>query len=72
MTRPKPRKHEIAPKLATGECRVKDYGRLPEAVKEGLRDIAKGEGKSMSWVKERIIIKYFGLDKPEYVQRKKK
>ncbi len=56
----------IAPLLADGTSRVKDYGRLPEAVKEGLRAIAAAEGKSMSWVKEEIIIDWFDLPKPQY------
>ena len=61
----------IAPKLLNGDIRVKDYGRLPEEVKEGLRAIAKHEGQSMSWVKEQVIIDYFGLRKPKYVKEKK-
>lgn len=69
--RMKPTTLIIAPKLANGECRVKDYGRLPEEIKEGLRDIARDEGKSMSWVKEQVIIRYFRLDKPEYVKPRK-
>ena len=56
----------IAPLLANGQSRVKDYGRLPEEVKEGLRAIAQAEGKSMSWVKEEIIIDWFDLPKPQY------
>lgn len=60
----------IAPRLANGDSRVKDYGRLPEEVKEGLRAIAKSEGKSMSWVKEEIIIQYFGLKVPRYIKEK--
>lgn len=40
---------------------MKDYGRLPEDIKEGLRAIARMEGKSMSWVKEEIIIEFFKL-----------
>jgi hypothetical protein len=67
LTKRRPR--IIAPQLANGESRVKDYGRLPESVKEGLRDIARHEGKSMSWVKEQVIIRYFKLDKPEYKPR---
>ena len=61
----------IAPRLANGDSRVKDYGRLPEEIKEGLRKIAREYGKSMSWVKEEIIIDYFGLRKPKYVERKR-
>lgn len=56
----------IAPKLANGDSRVRDYGALPSAVKEGLRSIAKSEGKSMSWVKEQVIIDYFQLKMPKY------
>lgn len=59
-----------APRLANGDSRVKDYGRLPEAVKEGLRDIARMEGKSMSWVKEEVIIQFFHLRRPKYVKAK--
>jgi len=60
------KKRTIAPRLANGDSRVRDYGRLPETIKEGLRAIAKKEGKSMSWVKEEIIIDYFGLSVPKY------
>jgi hypothetical protein len=56
-----------APKLANGEPRVKDYGRLPSDIKEGLRAIARMEGRSMSWVKEQVIIDYFHLKRPKYV-----
>jgi hypothetical protein len=55
-----------APRLLNGDCRVRDYGRLPPEVKEGLRAIARSEGKSMSWVKEEIIIDWFNLPKPDY------
>ena len=65
------KRYEIAPRLANGDSRVKDYGRLPEAVKEGLRAIARQEGKSMSWVKEQVIIDYFGLRVPRYIKPKK-
>ena len=64
------RKQQQAPRLANGDSRVKDYGRLPEDVKEGLRDIARLEGKSMSWVKEEVIIDYFNLRKPKYIKAK--
>ena len=55
-----------APRLLDGSIRVKLYGRLPDEVKEGLRDIAHHERKSMSWVIEEVIIRYFRLDKPKY------
>lgn len=57
---------EIAPRLANGDIRVRLYGRLPEAVKEGLRGIAQRERKSMGWVIEEVIIDYFGLKRPKY------
>jgi hypothetical protein len=60
-----------APRLASGDPRVKLYGRLPEAVKEGLRAIARREGKSMSWVIEEVIIDYFGLRRPKYVAERR-
>jgi hypothetical protein len=63
-------KTKFAPKLANGDSRVKDYGRLPEPIKEGLREIAKMEGKSMSWVKEEVIIDYFNLRRPKYIKPK--
>ncbi len=61
----------IAPRLADGRKRVPDYGNLPPAIKEGLRKIARMEGKSMSWVKEEVIIRYFKLTRPEYVRVKR-
>lgn len=63
----KPR--EIAPRLANGEIRVRLYGRLPEAVKEGLRSIAVSENRSMGWVVEEVLIDYFGLKEPKYKKR---
>lgn len=61
----------IAPRLANGNSRVASYGSLPEEIKEGLRAIAKKENKSMSWVKEEVIIDYFGLRKPKYKIKKR-
>ena len=57
---------KIAPKLLNGDPRVHLYGRLPDAVKEGLRRIARKENKSMSWVIEEVIIDYFSLPVPNY------
>lgn len=70
MKRTDGRKQKQAPRLANGDSRVKDYGRLPEPIKEGLRDIARMEGKSMSWVKEEVIIRFFHLRQPKYVTPK--
>jgi hypothetical protein len=70
MKRTDGRKQKQAPRLANGDSRVKDYGRLPEAIKEGLRDIARLEGKSMSWVKEEVIIEFFKLRRPRYIKPK--
>lgn len=60
----------IAPRLASGKSRVPFGHGLPEEVKEGLRAIAAAEHASMSWVMERIIIEYFGMDTPDYAPRK--
>ena len=65
------KKFTIAPKLANGDSRVRDYGRLPEEIKEGLRAIARHERKSMSWIKEEIIIDYFNLRKPKYKENRR-
>lgn len=59
----------IAPRLASGDCRVGFGHGLPREIKEGLRAIAKQEGKSMSWVMEEVIIDYFGMSRPKYKRR---
>lgn len=61
----------IAPRLADGRKRVQSGGSLPPAIKEGLRKIARMEGKSMSWVKEEVIIRYFRMKRPEYIRAKR-
>jgi hypothetical protein len=45
---------------------------MPESIKEGLRDIAVAEGKSMSWVVETVVIDYFKLERPAYVENNTK
>ena len=45
--------------------------RLPRSVKQGLREIAKDENKSMNWVIEQVLIDYFHLEVPKYKPRKK-
>jgi hypothetical protein len=57
---------KIAPRLYDGDSRVKLYGRLPEHIKEGIRNIARKENKSISWVIEEVVIDYFGLRRPRY------
>jgi Ribbon-helix-helix protein, copG family len=66
------KKKTIAPRLASGDPRVGFGHGLPYAIKEGLRAIAQRENKSMSWVMEEVIIRYFKLPTPEYIERKKK
>lgn len=66
----KPKKKEIAPKLANGDWRVDVHTRLPDPVKYGLKVIAKEENRSVSWVMERVIIKYFGIKEPKYKRKK--
>jgi len=62
----KPYKKHIAPRLASGKSREAWGGRLPEAIKYGLYQIARREGKSVSWVVEEVIIQFFGLKQPAY------
>jgi len=64
-------KRVIAPRLANGERRESFGHGLPPQIKQGLRLIAKQENKSMSWVMEEVIIKYFRMKTPEYIERKK-
>lgn len=61
----------IAPRLASREPRVGFGHGLPYEIKEGIRSIAKHENKSMSWVMEEVIIRYFKLPTPEYITPKK-
>jgi hypothetical protein len=63
----------IAPRLLDGSKRVPSSGGLPEPVAYGLKCIAAQEGKSVSWVKERVIIQFFrlrlqemGIEEPAY------
>lgn len=60
----------IAPRLSNGDKRISFGHGLPPAVKEGLRAIAHRENKSMSWVMEEVIIDYFNLKRPKYIDRK--
>ena len=67
--RRKPR--TISPRLFSGEIREAIGHRLPPEIKEGLKEIAKSENKSVGWVLEEIIIDYFGFKQPKYIERKK-
>lgn len=60
----------IAPRLLSGDKRETIGHGLPPHIKDGIRDIARKENKSVSWVLETIIIEYFGFSKPKYVERK--
>lgn len=62
---------EISPRLIHG-WRDGISHRLPHYVKEGLKDIARMENKSVGWVLEEIIIKFFGFKRPQYKTRKKR
>jgi hypothetical protein len=70
MRKRKPR--TIAPRLLDGTCRESIGHGLPPSIKEGLKEIARDENQSLSWVLEKVIIRYFKLDKPDYVNRKQK
>jgi hypothetical protein len=60
----------IAPRLLNGECRESFGHGLPPEIKQGLREIARKEHRSMSWLLEDIIIEYFELPKPKYIKQK--
>jgi hypothetical protein len=62
---------QFAPRLASGSSRVRVYAAWPEDIKEGLRAIARLERKSMNWVIEQVIIRYFRLERPDYVKTKR-
>ena len=62
----------IAPRLFNGDSRVGIGHGLPPEIKEGIKRIAASENKSVSWVLEVIIIDYFGMRRPKYIERKKK
>lgn len=62
----------IAPKLASGDPRVNWGGRLPDYIKDGLKAIARRQNKSVSWVMEEVVIRYFHLRTPKYKERKTK
>ena len=71
MSKLKVKKHRmIAPRLASGDSRVGFGHGLPYEVKEALRVIARSENKSMSWVMEEVIIQFFHLRSPRYLERK--
>lgn len=67
MPAPKEQHRHIAPRLASGLKREANYGALPPHIKHGLRLIAARENKSVSWVLETIIYKYFGFTPPQFV-----
>lgn len=68
----KPKHRTIAPLLLNGDIRLRNHHRLPESIWLGLRAIARNEHKSMSWVLEEVVIRYFHLRPPKYKPRKSK
>jgi predicted transcriptional regulator len=58
--------------MAGGLIRVSIGHGLPPQVKEGLKMLAYKRGQSVSWVLEQVIIEYFDLQRPVYIQPKKK
>lgn len=61
----------IAPRLQTGEARVNFGSRLPSEIKEYIRWYARKHNCSMSWVMEQIVIDYFELVAPTYIDNRK-
>lgn len=62
---------QYSPRLFNGDIRLRAWHKLPESVKNGLRNIAKNENKTMSWVLEQVIIDYFDLKPPRYKNGKR-
>ena len=69
-TRGANRHRRISPRLANGDSREPFGHGLPPEIKQGLRNIALHENKSMAWVVEEVIIDYFRLRRPKYVSPK--
>ena len=61
---------KISPRLLNGKIRDRLYGRLPSNIKEAIRWIAHKEKQSISWTIEQVVIEYFHLEEPEYVEQK--
>lgn len=64
------RRRRIAPRLLSGKSRIHWGGGLPEEVKVEIKRMAAKRRESVSWMMEQIILDYFGIRVPEYVQRK--
>lgn len=62
----------IAPKLYDKSVRLKVHLAIPESVRYGLFNIAKGENKSVSWTIESVIYDYFGIKQPRFIRSRAK
>ena len=68
-------RRRIAPRLASGDRRIPFGHGLPEAIKDGLREIARMENQSMAWVLEQLIVDWlcsrssFQVEVPDYQTR---
>lgn len=62
----------IAPRLASGDKRIRSSRAFPPKVDAAIRAIAAHERKSMNWVMEEVVIDYFSMPRPKYVEPKKK
>lgn len=61
---------QIAPRLKNGDKRVSIGHGLPPQIKEAIKAIAASENRSVSWVLEEVVIDYFSLRRPRYIDRK--
>ena len=61
---------QIAPRVK-GVVRENWGGRLPPRIKSAIKLIAADENKSVSWVMEELVIRFFQLPRPNYIPRKK-
>lgn len=61
---------KYAPRLMSRKVRARSSSRLPSEIKEYIHWYAKKNGCSMSWVMEQMVIDYFDLVVPRYIDNK--
>jgi hypothetical protein len=71
------RPRAIAPRLATGEKREHQSHGLPPWIKDALREAARVDNVSVSWIEEQIVVEWLEATgrrfrRPRYLPRKKK
>jgi hypothetical protein len=64
-------KIKYAPRLKSNDIRLRNSYQFPDEIHIALKEIAKIEKKSVSWVLEEVVIDYFGLNRPKYKNGKR-